>query len=117
MSAWADKQKQGARVSFASEDLFWGALTPKRWGLLTVMAGQGSMAIREIARRVKRDADDQPNIARARRDTAFSGRGADGKDRGQAMAGQIHLGQRRRCFRPIPRRQSPRPSPRSCPRG
>jgi predicted transcriptional regulator len=48
-------KKQGARISFASEDLLWRALTPKRWGLLKVMAGQGSMAIREIARRVKRD--------------------------------------------------------------
>jgi predicted transcriptional regulator len=48
-------KKQGARISFASEDLLWRALTPKRWALLKVMAGQGSMAIREIARRVKRD--------------------------------------------------------------
>ncbi len=47
--------KQGARISFASEDLLWKALTPKRWLLLKLMAGQGSMAIREIARRAKRD--------------------------------------------------------------
>ena len=48
-------KKQGARISFASEDLLWKALTPKRWALLKAMAGQGAMAIREIARRVKRD--------------------------------------------------------------
>ena len=48
-------KKQGARISFASEDLLWKTLTPKRWALLKFMAGQGSMAIREIARRAKRD--------------------------------------------------------------
>ena len=48
-------KKQGARISFASEDLLWRTLTPKRWALLKLMAGQGSMAIREIARRAKRD--------------------------------------------------------------
>jgi len=44
-----------ARISFASEDLLCKTLTPKRWALLKLMAGQGSMAIREIARRAKRD--------------------------------------------------------------
>jgi len=48
-------KKQGARISFASEDLLWKTLTPKRWALLKLMAGQGSVAIREIARRAKRD--------------------------------------------------------------
>ena len=48
-------KKQGARISFATEDLLWKTLTPKRWALLKLMAGQGSMAIREIARRAKRD--------------------------------------------------------------
>jgi predicted transcriptional regulator len=48
-------KKQGARISFASEDLLWKTLTPKRWALLKLMAGQGSMAIREVARRAKRD--------------------------------------------------------------
>jgi predicted transcriptional regulator len=48
-------RKQGARISFASEDLLWKTLTLKRWALLKLMAGQGSMAIREIARRVTRD--------------------------------------------------------------
>ncbi len=48
-------KKQGARISFASEYLLWKTLTPKRWALLKLMAGQGPMAILEIARRVKRD--------------------------------------------------------------
>lgn len=48
-------KKQGARISFASEELLWKTLTPKRWVLLKSMAGQGTMAIREVARRLKRD--------------------------------------------------------------
>jgi predicted transcriptional regulator len=48
-------KKQGARISFASEDLLWKTLTPIRWALLKLMAGQGSMAIREIARWAERD--------------------------------------------------------------
>jgi predicted transcriptional regulator len=47
--------KQGARISFASEELLWKTLTPKRWALLKAMARQGAMAIREVARRTKRD--------------------------------------------------------------
>ena len=48
-------KKQGARISFASEELLWKTLTPKRWALLKVMAGGGPLAIREIARRAGRD--------------------------------------------------------------
>ena len=48
-------EKQGARISFASKVLLWRALTPKRWALLKAMAGQNALAIREIARRLKRD--------------------------------------------------------------
>src|ERR1700726_4289856 len=47
--------KQGAYISFASEDLLWKTLTPKRWALLKIMAGQGALAIREVARRTGRD--------------------------------------------------------------
>jgi predicted transcriptional regulator len=48
-------KRQGAFISFASEDLLWKTLTPKRWALLKVMAGQGALAIREVARRAGRD--------------------------------------------------------------
>src|SRR5256886_17685455 len=47
-------KKQGARISFASEELLWRTLTPKRWALFNVMAGGVSLAIREIARRAGR---------------------------------------------------------------
>lgn len=34
LSAAYRGKKQGARISFASEDLLWKTLTPKRWALL-----------------------------------------------------------------------------------
>ena len=55
LSAAFRGRKQGARISFASEDLLWKTLTPKRWALLKLMSGQGAIAIREIARRAQRD--------------------------------------------------------------
>ena len=48
-------KKQGTRISFATPELLWKVLTVKRWGLLKAMAGQGSLTIREVARRVGRD--------------------------------------------------------------
>ncbi|WP_333835250.1 HVO_A0114 family putative DNA-binding protein [Rubrimonas sp.] len=48
-------EPQGARVSFASVDLLWKVLTPKRWALMKALAGQGPMTIRAAARRVDRD--------------------------------------------------------------
>jgi predicted transcriptional regulator len=48
-------RRQGAHISFASEELLWKTITPKRWALLKLMAGQGPMAIRQIARRADRD--------------------------------------------------------------
>ena len=48
-------KRQGAYISFASEDLLWKTLTPKRWALLKLMAGKGALAIREVARRAQRD--------------------------------------------------------------
>ena len=47
--------RHGARISFASDELLWKALTSKRWALLRAMAGQGTLGIREIARRLGRD--------------------------------------------------------------
>ena len=48
-------EAQGAHISFASAELLWQTLTRKRWGLLKAMTGQGTMSIREAARRVDRD--------------------------------------------------------------
>ena len=48
-------QRQGAHISFESDELLWQTLTRKRWELLKAMTGQGAMTIREAARRVGRD--------------------------------------------------------------
>jgi len=48
-------KEQGAFISFATAELLWKVITPKRWEVLRAMTGAGPMAIREVARRVKRD--------------------------------------------------------------
>ena len=46
---------QGSRISFASVELLWQVLSPKRLDILRAMAGQGGLSIREVAKRVGRD--------------------------------------------------------------
>jgi predicted transcriptional regulator len=48
-------KKQGAFISFATAELLWKVITPKRWEVLRAMTGAGPVAIREVARRVERD--------------------------------------------------------------
>ena len=48
-------EPQGARLSFASVDLLWRVLNPKRLAILRAMTGAGALTIREVARRVDRD--------------------------------------------------------------
>ena len=48
-------EKQGAFIGFASLDILWKVLTPKRWEIVRTMAGAGPLTIREVSRRVKRD--------------------------------------------------------------
>jgi len=47
--------REGAFIGFASIELMWKVITPKRWELMRAIAGAGPLAIREIARRVGRD--------------------------------------------------------------
>jgi predicted transcriptional regulator len=47
--------REGAFIGFASIELMWKVITPKRWQLMRTIAGAGPLAIREIARRVGRD--------------------------------------------------------------
>ena len=46
------KPQRSARISFASPELLWQVLTAKRWELLKVLCGAGSISIREAARRI-----------------------------------------------------------------
>src|ERR1700739_3229046 len=54
LGAFKDK-KRGDHISFASIELLWKVLSPKRWEILKAMTGEGPMPIREAARRVGRD--------------------------------------------------------------
>ncbi len=49
------KGEKVARITFATPELLWKALTAKRWQLLKAMCGAGPLSIREVARRVDRD--------------------------------------------------------------
>jgi predicted transcriptional regulator len=56
LSAWKSRARgRAARISFASPELLWKALTPNRWELLRTMTGAGPMGVRELARRAGRD--------------------------------------------------------------
>jgi predicted transcriptional regulator len=48
-------KKAGRFISFATAELLWKVITPKRWEVLRAMTGAGPVAIREVARRVERD--------------------------------------------------------------
>ena len=47
--------EQGVFISFATVELLWKVITPKRWEMLRAMTGAGRLAIRELARRLGRD--------------------------------------------------------------
>lgn len=47
---------QGNFVSFTSIEQYWRTLAPKRMQIVNAMKGAGPLAIREVARRVGRDA-------------------------------------------------------------
>lgn len=53
--AAAKGEAQGAHITFASTELLWQVITPKRLDILKALAGQGPLSIREVARRVGRD--------------------------------------------------------------
>jgi predicted transcriptional regulator len=48
-------EPQGERISFASVELLWKTLTPRRWGLLSAMAGLGPTSVRGVARMLGQD--------------------------------------------------------------
>ena len=48
-------KEQGGFISFATAELLWKVITPKRWEVLRALTGAGPIAIRELARRVDRD--------------------------------------------------------------
>jgi predicted transcriptional regulator len=55
LSAAFQGEPQGNHISFLSVEQMWTTLSPKRTEILRAMTGQGTMSIREVARRVGRD--------------------------------------------------------------
>jgi predicted transcriptional regulator len=55
LAAVATGKPQRPRISFASIELMWRVLNPKRLEIIQAMTGQGPLSIREVARRVGRD--------------------------------------------------------------
>jgi predicted transcriptional regulator len=45
----------GPRYSFPSLERFWQVMTPPRWDLLTVLAGQPPMSLASVAAKLTRD--------------------------------------------------------------
>lgn len=72
-------KRQGAHISFASEELLWKLLTAKRWELLKTMAGAGPLSIRELARRVERDVKAVHGDVHALLEAGVIDRGEDGR--------------------------------------
>lgn len=48
-------EPQGSFLSFASIELLWRTMTPRRWEILRAMTGLEPMSVRGIARAVERD--------------------------------------------------------------
>lgn len=51
----SEGESQGAFISFESPELLFGLLTSRRWDLLRIMTGAGSITIQEAAQRLQKD--------------------------------------------------------------
>ncbi|MGX7704072.1 HVO_A0114 family putative DNA-binding protein [Methylobacterium sp. Gmos1] len=50
-------EPQGAFISFASVDLLWTVMTPRRWEVLRALVGREPLSLSVLANLVGRDAD------------------------------------------------------------
>jgi len=81
-----DRQPEAAaRLDFESLEGAWKLLSGRRWAILRAMAGQGPLAIREIARRVDRD------VRAVHSDVRATSTRCDRQDAGREDAGESHL--------------------------
>ena len=56
VQAWrTGKARKSCRIAFATPELLWKVLTPKRWDLLRALCTAGPVSMREAARLVARD--------------------------------------------------------------
>ena len=79
-AAWQTGRAEAeARIGFQSPELLWKVLTAKRWELLQALAGQGTLAIRELARRLGRDVKGVHGDVRALLDAGVIEQGSNGR--------------------------------------
>ncbi len=55
MAAAFKGESQGAFLSFASVELLWKTMTPRRWDIIRAMTGQPEMSLRSVSRILERD--------------------------------------------------------------
>jgi predicted transcriptional regulator len=67
------------RMGFATVELFWKTLTPKRWNIVEKMAGAGPLGVRDLARRLARDVRGVHADITALAKAGLIGRTEDGK--------------------------------------
>jgi len=72
-------EPQGARLSFASVDLLWRVVNPKRLAILRALTGAGALTIREVARRAGRDLEAVHGDVHALLDAGLVERTYDGR--------------------------------------
>jgi predicted transcriptional regulator len=72
------KAEHDAHIGFASPELLWKVLTAKRWELLKIMCGAGSLSIREVSRRAHRDVKAVHGDVKALLDAGVLNPGHDG---------------------------------------
>ena len=79
IDAFEKNTQQGIYINFESEQQLWKTLTLKRWEILKVLTGVGTVTIREVARRVDRDVKAVHSDVKALLNTGILDKTEDGK--------------------------------------
>jgi predicted transcriptional regulator len=72
-------EPQGCFITFLSDEELWATLTANRWAIVKAMTGAGPVGVRELARRVGRDAKGVHTDAQALVSAGVVERTDDGK--------------------------------------
>lgn len=72
-------EQQGEFLSFASVELLWQTLTPRRWDILRAMTGREPMSLRSVARLIGRDVKNTHADMRALIDAGLVEKTAEGQ--------------------------------------
>ncbi|ATU92898.1 transcriptional regulator [Phyllobacterium zundukense] len=72
-------EKQGTFLTFASVELLWQTITPRRWDVIRSMTGQEAMTLRGLARKLERDVKTTHGDVHALLDAGILEKTADGR--------------------------------------